>query len=137
MNVDAEESADNWQNFRLIEATGVKGVSYSTFMEVFDVDSVALMRPRDFTATEWTAALTALKDDLGKPYDSLFDLLDDKEMSCVELVRNALMRADDNYHDNFANLDTMISRYDDLVPQMFRDDDESDFVIELEIDRAS
>jgi hypothetical protein len=56
--------------------------------------------------------------DVGKPYDTLFDLKNDNALSCVELVRDAL-KATDNYEQDFANFEKMIKRSKNLDPHMF------------------
>jgi hypothetical protein len=54
----------------------------------------------------------------GKKYDTLYKLADATEMSCVELVRTALMTLP-NYHTRFAQFEKMIARANNLDPHMF------------------
>lgn len=117
MNLEDEvKSADD---FRLVEATG-KGVHYSTFDEVFKVHGVVLLCPKNMSAEHWTAVMDKANSELNKPYDTLFDLKNDNALSCVELIRTALM-AEPDYAINFANFEKMISERKNLSPQMFYD----------------
>lgn len=129
MNLEDEVKDDN--DFLLIEAIG-KGVSISHFASVFDCNSVALLKPKNMSVDRWTAVLDRAKTNVGKGYDNLFDLKSDKEMSCVELVRNAL-QADPDYDSNFAEFERMIRESKNLTPQMFYDC--SDFEVVYEIRR--
>lgn len=116
MNVD-DGNIRNDSDFKLMEATGT-GVHFSTFMQVFDCDSVCLLRPKGYTDAEWVETLDCLLKQEGKSYDNIFDLADDNYLSCVELVRRAL-QADDNYKTNFASFEAMINKTNNLVPDMF------------------
>jgi uncharacterized protein YycO len=87
--MNMEDEALSVEDFRLVEAIG-KGVTFSPFDKVFDVNAAVLLRPKNMTLEDWTAAFDALKNDIGKPYDTLFDLSKDNALSCVELVRRAL-----------------------------------------------
>ena len=105
--------------------------------KVFDCDIVALLRPRGFTEDEWEKALERAKDNVGKGYDTLFDLIDNTEMSCVELVRDALIGSFDNFEDykkRFFHFESMIEANNgELIPEMFFKC--RDFHVELYIDR--
>ncbi len=127
MNLEDEVKSDS--DFRLIEATGT-GIHYSTFNDSFDVHGVALLRPKNMSAEHWTAVMDKANSELGKPYDSLFDLKSDNALSCVELVRTALM-AEPDYAKNFANFEAMIAKRKNLTPQMFYDC--SDFIVVYEV----
>lgn len=118
MNCDNITDASQLDDFKFIEATA-KGVNYSTFDDVFQCDYVCLLSPANITNEEWTAVIDALTSEVGIPYDDLFDLADSTHRSCVEVVLNALKAA--NYALEFKNLDTMINKEGNLVPQMFRD----------------
>jgi len=136
LNADIEEDPLQSQNFKFIEAIET-GVVYSSFMRVFDCDVVALLQPKGFTEDEWEKALMRAKDNLGKEYDTLFDLMDDKELSCVELVRDALIHSFNTYSEykkRFPNFEAMIERNGwDLTPEMyFRC---KDFDLKMFIDR--
>lgn len=116
--MNLEDEVHSEEDFRLIEATGA-GVHYSTFSQVFDpIQSVALLVPKNITLEKWTGILDAAKEHLGKPYDNLFDLKSDKEINCVELIRDAL-QADPNYQINFAEFEKMIQKKKNLTPEMF------------------
>jgi hypothetical protein len=116
MNLEDEVKSD--KDFRLIEADG-DVVQYSSFATVFTgCKSVALMKPRSMSVERWTQVLDRAKRDLGKPYDTLFNIADDTALSCVELIRDAL-KAEPNYETNFANFERMISESKNLDPMMF------------------
>lgn len=117
MNLEDTVKTDN--DFRFIEATGI-GTHYSNFNDVLDnqTGAVALLKPKSMTIKQWTTVLDKAKTELGKPYDTLFDLADDKALSCVELIRVALM-AHPNYFVDFANFEAMIKKYKNLEPHMF------------------
>lgn len=115
--MNCEDTVLNDGQFRLVEATGT-GTHYSPVDLVFQVHSVSLLKPKSMTLERWTAVLDRLKSDIGKPYDTLFDLQQDKKLSCVELVRNALM-AEPNYEMDFADFERLIKKTNKLSPDMF------------------
>lgn len=118
MNV--EDEVNDPSDFRLIEALGT-GTRYSTFESVFGtVDAVALLKPKGITIEEWTSIMDTLKMQLGKPYDTMFDIMNSNKISCVELVRLGLQSID-NYSERFAAFERMIASKKNLTPQMFYD----------------
>lgn len=127
MNLEDEVKTDD--DYLLIEAIGT-GVTVSKFDTVFNVNSVALLKPRNMPIEQWTAVLDSAKNDLGKSYDNLFDLKTDQEVSCVELIRNAL-KTDPNYDVNFAEFERMIRKSKNLTPQMFYDCPDFEVVYEI------
>lgn len=104
--------------YKFVEAQ-VSGVAYATFDDVFLCDRVCLMTSRQLGAEEWTRVIDSLLMDVGKPYDDLFDIVDNSRMSCVEVVWSAL-RASSNT-DAFQEFDKLIDKTGNLVPQMYRD----------------
>lgn len=128
--MNLEDEVNSTSDFRLMEATNKKGVTYTPFDKVFDCDSVALLKPKGVELVEWTLILDNLKTHKGKKYDTLYDLADDEKMSCVELVRVALMTLP-NYETRFANFEKMIAKAKNLDPHMFYRC--SDFEIEYEV----
>jgi hypothetical protein len=130
MNADAMENVEDWDKFKFVEATSV-GVHYSSFMEVFDCDSVCLLRP-NISKEKWNAVIEGLLKQQGLKYDDLFDLSDYTYVSCVELVLNAL-KDDPDYAADFPHLVEMIKNIGNLTPQMYRDC--PDFKVSLEIRR--
>lgn len=121
--MNLEDSVNDDSDFRFIEAT-TKGTKYSTFEEVFgNVDGVALIKPRSMTLDEWTSCLDTAKLQLGKPYDNLFNVKNDLEVNCVELVRIALMALPD-YDTRFANFEKMLRDKKTLTPDMFAECDD-------------
>lgn len=129
--MNMEDDVQDDQDYRIIEATGV-GVHYSTFMEAFDVDAVALLKPKNISIEDWNAAFDSAKADIGKPYDDVFDLSDKSHVSCVELVLNALQKID-NYEAKFPSLVKMVKEVGNLTPQMFRTCE--DFEVHWEVKR--
>lgn len=127
--INMENTVIDNTDFRFVEAIGT-GVQYATFDEVMAVNSVALLKPKNMPIDAWTLILDKAKTDIGKPYDTLFDLQQDQKLSCVELVRNALM-ADPNYSTNFANFEAMVQQYDRITPQMFYDNPDFEVVYEI------
>lgn len=129
MNLEGPVASDD--DFRLIEALGT-GVQYTPFERVFDVNSVALLRPKHITIDDWTAILDRAAASEGKPYDTLFDLKSDSSESCVEAVRNAL-KAHPEYDIHFAEFERMIRKRKNLTPSMFYEC--SDFEVVYEVRR--
>lgn len=93
--------------YKLLEATGV-GVHYSTFMQVFDCDSVALLAPKGVTPEEWTRVMDYAKAQFGKGYDNFFDIASDEYLSCIELIYWGL-RELPNFETRFPKLLALIS----------------------------
>ena len=128
MNLEDEVKTDD--DYRFIEATRA-GVHYSGFSEVFNdqTSSVALLKPRHFSLEHWTAIMDKAKSLLGRPYDTLYDLANDNNISCVELVRDAL-RAEADYDLYFANFEKLISSSKNLDPHMYYECDDFEVVWE-------
>jgi hypothetical protein len=127
MNCDNITDPSDSKSFKFVEATAT-GVHYSTFEQVFECDTVCLLTPNNIDNAEWTRIIDALLQQQGKPYDDLFDLSDDTHVSCVELVLNALKAV--NYEEKFADLNKLIEKEKNLVPQMFRNC--TDFTVKCE-----
>lgn len=130
--MNLEDEVQSPEDFRLIEATG-EGVHYSTFDEVFKYPyAIALIKPKSMTIEEWTTCLDNAKIYLGRPYDNLFNLKNDLEINCVELVHRALQALPD-YATRFAAFEKLLQKKKKLTPQMFADC--SDFEVVLKIKR--
>ena len=127
MNCDNIDNPTERQSFKFVEAD-VRGVIYTTFDSVFECDNVCLLSPKNIRQEEWAAVINELLNQLGKPYDDLFDLVDSTHESCVEVVLDALKAAD--YTTEFAHLDAMIKKESNLIPQMYRDCADFDVVME-------
>ncbi len=128
MNMEDEVMSD--KDFRLMEAVG-KGVVYTPFAEVFNVHGVCILKPRNLSVEKWTAILDKAKVQLGKPYDTLFNIVDDNNLSCVELCRAALMGEPD-YATDFAAFEALIKkRHNNLSPDMFYGLDDFEVVYEV------
>ena len=129
--MNLEDTVINNEDFRFVEAIGT-GVQYADFDDVMAVNSIVLLRPKNIDIGDWTLILDTAKSDIGKPYDTLFDLKQDKALSCVELVRDAL-QADPSYATSFANFEAMVQKYGRLTPQMIYDC--PDFEVAYEVRR--
>lgn len=128
MNVEGD--LEGHVGYKLIEATA-KGVHYSSFMEVFDCDSVALLAPKGISVEDWTLVLDTVKQQLGKGYDDLFDILDANNVSCVEMVYLGLQKLPD-YEQRFSKLIALLKEHNNsLTPQMLYDTGELDVVFEV------
>ena len=133
VNIEGD-AIDSDEDFRIIEATG-SGVHYSTFMEVFDCDAVMLRVPRGVTPDDWAIMINkVLKDGLGKPYDTLFDVMNDMELSCVEVIW-IMLGAIPDCEKYIPDLLKEVRRIGNLTPQMLADT--PDFETVLEIRRSS
>lgn len=115
----------------LIEATG-SGTHTTPFEQVFDVHGVVLLKPKRMALEEWTGVLDVAKAQMGKPYDSLFNIADDSALSCVELVR-VILQSRPNYAEEFKNFEAMIAKYKNLSPQMYYDCGDFSVVFEARV----
>lgn len=131
MNADNILIANDWEKFKFEEATNA-GVHFSSFLDVFNCDSVCLLKPKALDTTEWNDVIDGLLVQDGKQYDDLFNIADTSHVSCVELVLDAL-RADPEYPTDFAVFESTIKQVGNLTPQMYRDC--SDFEVILELKR--
>lgn len=118
MNCDNITDPTQRGGFKFVEAD-VKGVVYTTFDEVFACDSVCLLSPDSIENSEWTTIIDGLLNQIGKPYDDLFDLSDSTRVSCVEVVLDALEAAHND--KELRALKSMIATEGNLIPQMYRD----------------
>ena len=110
----------NTARTKFVEATAI-GTHSSTFMQVFDCDGVVLLSLKGVSDDEWwEAAADTLKDDMGKPYDDLFDYMNTECLSCVEVVWTIIENLKD-YRTRFPNLIAMIESEKQLTPQMYYD----------------
>lgn len=127
--MNLENEVTDVKDFRLIEATGV-GIHYSRFDEIFNVQSVVLLKPTSMSLSEWTSTLDDAEAQIGKPYDSLFDIYDSSKLSCIELTRKILM-GNPNYDEDFKRFEAMIKKYKNLSPQMLYDCEDFEIVYEV------
>jgi hypothetical protein len=129
--MNLEDEVNSPADFRLIEAQTKGGTTYVDFEHILsDVDGLALLKPKGLTVEDWTKALDAAKTQLGKPYDTLFDIANDQQLSCVELVRNALM-AVPNYWQRFSHFENYIAQKRNLTPHMFIESPDFEVVWEI------
>ena len=127
--MNLENTVTDIKDFRLMEATGV-GVHYSEFDKIFNVQSVVLLKPANMTLSEWTSTLDDAEAQIGKPYDSLFDIYDESKLSCIELTRKILMGSP-NYAEDFKHFEAKIKKYKNLSPQMLYDCEDFEVVLEV------
>lgn len=128
MNVDEGNARDD-SDFKLLEAVGV-GVKYSTFLEVFDCDSVVLLAPKNLDMTDWTKILDMYLKQEGKEYDCFLDLVDDTKVNCVESVRRALQALPD-YNEKFERFELMIRTMGNLTPDLFYECPDFELILEI------
>lgn len=127
----------NYDDDLLIEAVA-KGVVKSYFDGVFDCDWVCALKINGMTDQEWKEFGKKIAEeaagDLGKRYDASFNIKDNSEVSCIELIRDDAKKAlDDDYYEYMSDFEDKIARYGNLTPQMMRDS--SSFKVVLEIKR--
>lgn len=122
---DATTEEDYWFE----EATG-SGVHYSKFMEVFNVDSAALLKPKNLSLEDWNIIVGQAVKQIGKPYDDIFLYNDNTHLSCVEVILDGL-RALPDYHEKFPNLEAMIKKVGNITPQMYYDCPDFEVVFEV------
>lgn len=128
MNVEGD--IDNNMDYKLIEATG-EGVHWSTFMQVFDCDSVVLMKPIAVPTESWASVMESVKKELGMEYDLLFDINDASKVSCVEMVWQGLKKLP-HYEARFPNLIAIIKKEKgELTPQMLYSCKDMEIVFEI------
>lgn len=115
----------------LIEAIGT-GTQVTPFEKVFDVHGVALLVPKGMTIEEWRSLVDRMRAQLGKPYDTLFNIADENQLSCVELVR-LILRGLPDYDVRFANFEAMIKKRKNLTPTMIYDCEDFEVVFETRV----
>lgn len=114
---------------KLVQATAI-GTAWVPFDQAFNCDSVKLLRPKGYSKADWAAAIQEAISDLGKPYDTLFNISQNQSLSCVELVRDALKKAPD-YATRFADFEALIQKVGDLTPDMMANCKDFDVVLEI------
>lgn len=142
--INLEDTVENLADFRIVpldkkvntrgllfEAVG-DGSGFSPFEKVFDVHAVALLKPKHMTLDDWRSVMDKAKEQVGKRYDTLFDLADDSELSCVELVRTILMDLPD-YHEKFAAFEALIQKRGNLTPSMYYECGDFEVVYEARV----
>lgn len=126
----------NYDSNEIVEAVG-KGVVKNFFDEAFDCDAVAALVPRNISRLEWSQIEPKISKELekqiGKKYDTNFDLSSEDQVSCIELVRLVLKHEVEDYELKFANFETMIKIYKNVTPQMLYES--KDFVVVWEVRR--
>jgi hypothetical protein len=118
MNLENEVNSDD--DFRLVEAT-TRGTTYSSFDRVFaGVDAAILLQPMRVSVEDWTTALENTEQYIGHPYDNLFDMKNDQEINCVELVI-LVAKSTPGFESKFPNLQSLLETKRTITPQMLVD----------------
>lgn len=131
VNVEADQKSYAYSDFKFVEAIGT-GVKYSNWDQIFNCDSVCILKPKYYTTEEFNTAVEDVYTLVGRKYDKYFKLNDTHEMSCVEIARFRLQKLPE-YNIRMRVFEYMISNFKNLTPQMFRDC--PDFEVLLEIKR--
>jgi len=66
-----------------------EGVHLSSWDDLMEADSAAVLRPQGLSRAEKYDAVLALLSHMGRPFDEHFDLATDDEIFCTELIYNA------------------------------------------------
>jgi hypothetical protein len=126
----------NYDDNEIVEAIS-KGVQRNFFDDAFDCDAAAALLPKNLSVSEWEDLQPLIAEEMlkqiGKKYDTVFDLSEDEKVSCIELVRVILKNKVHNYDLKFAKFETMIKTYKNVTPQMLYESE--DFVCVWEVRR--
>jgi uncharacterized protein YycO len=124
--INIEYDSKDRSQFKIFEAIA-SGVKRNRFEDVFNADKACLLRVRGFDSQFVSDAIKAyLEAQLGKKYDTTFNLSSDKRLSCVELIYNALKHA--GYP--LTSLHDLICEYKNLTPDMYYECREFEIVYE-------
>lgn len=129
VNIEPEQDTYSYSEFKFVEAIGT-GVKISEWEEVFNCDTVCILKPKYYSVEELNFALSTAYTQVGKKYDKYFNLNEGSELSCVEVVRQQLKQLP-YYDERMRVFEFMIANYGQLTPQMFRNC--PDFEVLLEI----
>ncbi len=129
--MNLEDELKSVDDFRLVEATGT-GVHYTPFEKVFNVQSVAILKPKTLDLEKWTSLVDVVKLQIGKPYDTMFNIKDSSKLSCIELIR-VVLQHEPNYYEDFKNFEKLIHRYKNISPQMLFNCGDFDIVYLLKV----
>jgi hypothetical protein len=119
-----------------IEAVS-SGVQYNYFDNVFNVDAFAALIPTGLTAVEWAMFskkfVEVSESKLGAKYDAVFNLKDETEVSCGELIRVSLRHcmSDERYNLRFKNFEALIKERRNLTPDMIRECEDFTVITEM------
>lgn len=108
------EDIGSTAGFEVIEAVG-SGVKKSEFWNVFNADSICLLKPKYIDANEFEKIVSFARSSVGVAYDTSFKMFDKSKMSCVEFVYNAMIGADS---ESLPNLKKMVEETGKLTPDM-------------------
>lgn len=114
-----------------------KGVIQSLFDDVFNVDAVAALAPSGLSVIEWgmysKKFVEVAKGKIGSRYDTVFNLKDETELSCIELIRMSLRHCmtDADYKLRFKRFEDLITERKNLTPDMIRNCPDFEVVLEM------
>ncbi len=119
-----------------IEAVA-KGVINSFFDDVFNVDAVAALAPSGLSLIEWgmysKKFVEVGKSKIGGKYDTVFNLNDENDVSCIELIRVCLRHSmtEEDYQLRFKNFEALIKDRRNLTPDMLRNCPDFEVILEM------
>ena len=128
MNIEKDIIKD-FNEFKFIESVG-SGVKKSSFHQIFNCDSIAILKPKCPDGIEWEKVIEESLSNLGKKYDLELDLNDESKMNCVELILDALKQVP-NYEYKFHGLLAEIKQQKNLTPDMFYECGSFDVILEI------
>ena len=111
------------------EALG-DGVQVNSLMYAMKSDAAVLLRPKGISEMEWFNVITEARDNIGKPYDTDFDLANDNRLSCIEFVWDALLEVV-GYEEKWPAFNKMIKDHGNVTPQMLYDSGDFEIVLEV------
>lgn len=114
-----------------IEAIG-KGVVRNPSSKVLDVDGVAVLIPKHLHLISWQMILEEARRHVeeGTQYDNLFDAMNDNEVSCIELIYDALKEIE-NHRELWPNFFGLVEREGNVTPQMLYDSGDFEVIYEV------
>lgn len=119
--------------FSSIEAEkDIYGVHYTDLKGYLkEADGVAILVPKNFGVDEWAKAIKDAKEQVGKPYDLLFNHKESSKYTCIELVVHALKAAVPDFAKAFPKLNEVCENNKFLTPQMLYDTQEFSVILEI------
>jgi hypothetical protein len=114
-----------------VEAIG-KGVVVNGPREVLNVDGVAILIPKNVHLVSWQMILDEARRHVidGTEYDNLFDVMNDKKVSCIELIYDSLKEVE-NHRELWPNFFKLVETKGNITPQMIYDCGDFEVVYEV------
>jgi hypothetical protein len=120
-----DDLTDN-EGFQIVEAVE-KGCKISEFWDVLLVDSICLLRPKNYSDDQLEEMINISKKYVGLPYDKKSNMHDHSSVNCVEGQYAALMSIDMN---GLPNLNAWLKSTKLITPDMIRDCGDYEIVYE-------